>query len=352
MIELLKVLSKEKASDLHIKAGNKPFLRIDGELVPIEGAKTITKEDIKKLGIELMNDKQINEFERSKEVDFAVQGKKTERFRVNIFKEKGNTSIVIRRIGLEDLSFDELNLPEVLKKLSDLPRGLILVTGTAGSGKTTTIAAMLDYINETRRSNIITIEDPIEILHTDKQSIISQRELGIDTNTYAQALRHVVRQDPDVIFIGEIRDRETIDSALKSSELGNLVFSTLHTIDATETINRVIDMYPAHQQKQIRIILASALAAVVSLRLLPKVDGGLIPAVEILVMNNTVKKYLLNPDETYLMRKAMEDGEYYGMTTFDKSLIELLKKNKISKDNALSATPDKHDFEIKIAHSK
>lgn len=349
MKELLKVLSAEKASDLHIKVGNIPYVRVDGKLKPIKGTKPLTPAQIKALAEKIMTPALSKEFERFKEVDFAIQGEETERFRVNIFQEKGNTSIVIRRVSLEHPSVEELNLPLVLKELADLPRGLVLVTGTAGSGKTTAISAMIHHINSTREANIITIEDPVEILHTDIKSLISQRELGIDTTTYAYALRHIVRQDPDVIFIGEIRDRETIDSAMKASELGNLVFSTLHTIDATETINRIIDLYPPHQQKHVRILLASTLAGVVSLRLLPMLGGGSIPAVEVLVVTNTVKQYILNPEETHLIRKVMDEGEYYGMQTFDKSLLDLLKGKKIDKDQALSATANKHDFELKLA---
>lgn len=348
MKKYLDILSEKHASDLHIKVGNVPYLRIDGKLVPMEGEEPLTKEEVISLAEKVMNSRQQQEFERFKGTDFAIQGEATDRFRVNIFIEKGNVSIAARRVSLEHPSIEELNLPPVLKELADLPRGLVLVTGTAGSGKTTAISAMLHHINTTRAENIITVEDPIEILHTDIKSLIRQRELGTDTTTYAYALRHIVRQDPDVIFIGEIRDRDTIDSAMKSTELGNLVFSTIHTIDAVETVNRIIDLYPPHQQKQIRIMLSSALAGIISLRLLPMIGGGLIPAVEVLINNSTVKQYILKPEETYLIRKAMEEGEYYGMQTFDKSLIKLLKEKKISKDDALGATANTHDFKLKL----
>lgn len=351
MLELLKILSDKKASDLHIKAGNVPHLRIDGRLVPIEGKNPLTKEETLALAKSIMNESQVKEFVKRKGVDFALPGENTERFRVNVYQEKGNISIAIRRISLEHPTLKELNLPEVLKTLADRPRGLVLVTGTAGSGKTTALSSMIHHINTTRAENIITIEDPIEVLHPDIKSLISQRELGIDATTYAEALRHVVRQDPDVIFIGEIRDIETIDSAMKSAEVGNLVFSTLHTIDATETINRIIDLYPPHQQTQVRIMLASTLAGIVSLRLLPKIGGGVIPAVEVLVVTETVRQYILKPQETYLIKKAIEEGEYYGMQTFDKCLINLLSENLIEKEVALNATGNAHDFQLRLAQS-
>jgi twitching motility protein PilT len=351
MEELLRILSEKKGSDLHVKVGNVPHVRIDGCLTPI-GSNILTKQETTAMARSIMNESQIKEFEKYRGVDFAIPGKNTERFRVNIYQEKGNIGIVIRRVSLEHPTIEELNLPPIVKQLADLKRGLVLVTGTAGSGKTTTLAAMIHHINSTRAENIITVEDPIEILHPDIKSLISQRELGIDTTTYESALKQVVRQDPDVIFIGEIRDRETIDSAMKSAELGNLVFSTIHTIDATETVHRVIDLYPPHQQNLVRIMLASSLAGIISLRLLPKKGGGIVPAVEVLVVTETVKQCILKPEETYLIKKAMEEGDYYGMQTFEKCLINLIGKDLIDKEKAKEAVSNIHDFELMLSQTE
>jgi twitching motility protein PilT len=222
------------------------------------------------------------------------------------------------------------------------------VTGTAGSGKTTTLAAMIDHINDTRDGHIVTIEDPIEVLHQDKKCIVNQREIGIDTESYADALRHVVRQDPDVILIGEMRDHETVSAALTAAEIGNLVFSTLHTIDATETINRIIDFFPPYQQKQIRLMLASTLKGIISMRLIPSINGGLVPAVEVLVMTGTIREYILDAEQTYKIRDAMDEGDYYGMQTFDQSLLTLYQDGKITIDDAMSMAANAHDFKIKL----
>ena len=233
-------------------------------------------------------------------------------------------------------------------RLADEPRGLVLVTGTAGSGKTTTLASMIDHINSTREGHIVTIEDPIEVMHEDKRCIVNQREIGIDTESYAEALRHVVRQDPDVILIGEMRDYDTVSAALTAAEIGNLVFSTLHTIDATETINRIIDFFPPHQQQQVRLMIGATLKGIVSLRLIPSIQGGLVPAVEVLVMTGTVREYIIDPDKTYLIRDAMEEGMYYGMQTFDQSLLRLYQDGKITLDDAISMAHNAHDFKIKV----
>ena len=222
------------------------------------------------------------------------------------------------------------------------------MTGTAGSGKTTTLAAMIDHINSTREGHIVTIEDPIEVLHQDKKCIVNQREIGIDTDSYEDALRHVVRQDPDVILIGEMRDHETVSAALTAAEIGNLVLSTLHTIDATETINRVIDFFPPYQQKQVRLMLAATLRGIVSLRLIPSMQGGLVPAVEVLVMTGSIREYITDPDKTYLIRDAIEEGDYYGMVTFDQSLLCLYQNRKITLDDAISMAHNAHDFKIKV----
>jgi twitching motility protein PilT len=270
------------------------------------------------------------------------------RFRVNVFRQRGSVGMALRRVNTERSTIEALGLPQVVLSLADEPRGLVLVTGTAGSGKTTTLAAMVDHINRTREGHIITVEDPIEVLHKDIKCIVNQREIGIDTDGYADALRHVVRQDPDVILIGEMRDHETVSAALTAAEIGNLVFSTLHTVDATETINRIIDFFPPHQQKQVRIMLASTLRGIISMRLLPAINGGLVPAVEVLVATGTIKEYILDEDKTYLIRDAISEGEYYGMQTFDQSLITHYQAGRITLDDALMMAANAHDFKIKL----
>lgn len=345
--ELITELINNKGSDLHVKVGNQPFIRIDGTVKKLEKYPPLSNGDVDKLASELMHEENKKRFAEKKEVDFAITFGK-ERLRLNIFKEKSQTSIVARRLSMQFKNFEQLNLPPVLAKLSDAPRGLVLVTGIAGSGKTTTIAAMISWINNNKPANIITIEDPIEFVFEDNKSIIRQRELGSDTETYSQALKHIVRQDPDVIFIGEIRDTETMDSAMKAAELGNLVFSTLHTVNATETINRIIDLYPPHQQGQARILLASALIGIISLRLLPKKGGGRIPAVEVMYNTSTTKQYILDPKETYKIKEAIVGGDYYGMQTFDQSLVRLIQKDLIDVDTAKQTTESQQDLQLAL----
>jgi twitching motility protein PilT len=295
-----------------------------------------------------MDERQVQTFENHSEVDFAYSLSGVGRFRVNVFHQRGSVAMTLRRVSTERSSFEELGLPPVVRQLADEPRGLVLVTGTAGSGKTTTLAAMIDHINSSREGHIVTIEDPIEVLHQDKRCIVNQREIGIDTESYADALRHVVRQDPDVILIGEMRDHETVSAALTAAEIGNLVFSTLHTIDATETINRIIDFFPPYQQKQIRLMLASTLRGIISMRLIPSINGGLVPAVEVLVMTGTVREYVIDPEQTYKIRDAMDEGEYYGMQTFDQSLLTLYRDGRITLDDAMAMAYNAHDFKIKV----
>ncbi|TET53399.1 MAG: PilT/PilU family type 4a pilus ATPase [Actinobacteria bacterium] len=345
--ELLVQLSKNKASDLHIKVDNKPFIRVDGMIKQLTKYPVLANGDVDKLANELMSEKNKKRFKEHREVDFAISAN-GERFRLNIFTEKDHTSIVARHLTMQKRTFKDLNLPPVLEKFADAPRGLVLVTGIAGSGKTTTISAMIDWINNNKPANIITVEDPIEYIYEDRKSIIRQRELGADTETYSKALKHIVRQDPDVIFIGEIRDHETMDSAMKATELGNLVFSTLHTINATETVNRIIDLYPPHQQGMARIILSSALQAIVSLRLLPKKGGGRIPAVEVFYNTSTTKEYILDPKETYLIKKSIREGDYYGMQSFDQSLVQLIKKGHIDVDTAKQTTESQQDLQLAL----
>lgn len=345
--DMVTELIQNKGSDLHIKVGNHPFIRIDGAVKKLEKFPVLSNSDVDRLASELMHEETKKRFSEKKEVDFAISLNNV-RLRLNIFKEKSHTSIVARHLTMESRTFEQLNLPSVLEKFADAPRGLVLVTGIAGSGKTTTISAMINWINNNKQTNIITVEDPIEIVFMDNKSIIRQRELGSDTETYAQALKHIVRQDPDVIFIGEIRDPETMDSAMKAAELGNLVFSTLHTVNATETVNRIIDLYPPYQQGQARILLASALLGVVSLRLLPKKNGGRIPAVEVLYNTSTAKQYILDPKQSFKIKEVIVDGEYYGMQTFDQSLVKLIQKGFINTATAKQTTESQQDLQLAL----
>ncbi len=322
-------------------------MRVHGELVLMQ-APPLSAQDTERLALSIMNEKQKDRFMNRAEVDFAYSLSGVGRFRVNIYRQRGSVSINMRRVTIDRPTVEELSLPAVVKTLADEQRGLVLVTGTAGSGKTTTLAAMIDHINHTRKCHIVTIEDPIEVLHQDVKSIISQREIGIDTDSYATALRHVVRQDPDVILIGEMRDPETVEAAMTAAEIGNLVFSTIHTIDAMETINRIIDFFPPHQQKQIRLQMASVLVGIISLRLLPRTTGGRVPAVEVMVNTATIKEFITNPDETSKIKDAVEQGDYYGMQSFDQSLLALYKDGQISLEDAVAMAANPHDFRLKV----
>ena len=345
---LLKLMKDKSASDLHIKAGSPPAIRLHARLVVLRELPSLTPEQTRLLALGIMDERQRTNFANSNEADFAYSLKGVGRFRVNVFHQRGSVGMTLRRVATERVGIEQLGLPPVIRRLADEPRGLILVTGTAGSGKTTTLAAMIDHINDSRDGHIVTIEDPIEVLHRDKRCIVNQREIGIDTDSYAEALRHVVRQDPDVILIGEMRDFDTVSAAMTAAEIGNLVLSTLHTIDATETINRIIDFFPPHQHVQVRLMLGSTLKGIISLRLIPSIQGGLVPAVEVLVMTGTVREYIQDPEKTYLIRDAMEEGGYYGMQTFDQSLLRLYQDRKITLDDAIAMAHNAHDFKIKI----
>ncbi len=346
---LLEKMMKVNASDLHLKAGAPPVLRIDGRLV-IEKSESLTPEILKTMAYQIMTPSQQQTFERMKEMDFAIGVRGVGRFRVNIFLQRGSIAIAMRAIPISVKRVDELNLPTTLKELSLKPRGLILCTGTTGSGKSTTLAAMIEHINENVSRHIITIEDPIEYLFRDNLSVINQREVLMDTISFSIALRHILRQDPDVILIGEIRDRETMDVALKAADTGHLVMSTLHTLNSTETINRIISFYPPHQHQHIRVLLAATLVGVVSLRLLPRADGkGRIPAVEILISTPTIKEYLLDPVKTLLIQSAIEEGYgQYGMQTFDQSIFRLYKDGLISYDDAIQAVSNPDEFKLRL----
>ncbi|HEY5541202.1 MAG TPA: PilT/PilU family type 4a pilus ATPase [Coriobacteriia bacterium] len=345
---LLRIMTERGSSDLHVKVGNSPAIRLNGRLVVLHELPILSADDAHTLAMGMMNDAQRAAFDGSNEADFAYSLNGVGRFRVNVFHQRGSVGMTLRRVATERASVEELGLPPIIRQLADETRGLILVTGTAGSGKTTTLASMIDHINSTREGHIVTIEDPIEVLHKDKKCIVNQREIGIDTDSYEEALRHIVRQDPDVILIGEMRDHETVSAALTAAEIGNLVLSTLHTIDATETINRIIDFFPPHQQKQIRLMLATTLRGIVSLRLIPSMQGGLVPAVEVLVMTGLIREYITDADKTYLIRDAIEGGQYDGMVTFDQSLMSLYQNRKITLDDAIAMAHNAHDFKIKV----
>ena len=345
--DLLSDMMARNASDLHIKAGSPPVIRVDGELLLLDEP-PLTPEDTKDVAASIMTDKQIRRFSEHNEIDFAYSAPTLGRFRVNVFRQRGSISVAMRQVTTRIPSFEELHLPEIIKRLALEPRGLVLVTGTTGSGKTTTLAAMIDHINNTMRRHIVTVEDPIEVLHKDKKSIINQREIGLDTDSYASALKYVLRQDPDDILIGEMRDPETVAAALTAAQTGHFVMSTLHTIDATETINRVIDFYPPYQQQQARIMLAATLRGIISMRLLPAVGGGLVPAVEALVMTGTIREYILDPEQTHKIRDAMNEGEYYGMQTFDQSLYFLLGQGLITEDEALLWATNVGEFKLRL----
>ncbi len=345
---LLKLMTEKGSSDLHVKVGSPPAIRLNGKLIVLRELQPLNSEQTRILALGIMDDRQKVSFENHREIDFAYSLSGVGRFRVNVFHQRGSVGMTLRRVATDRSSIEDLGLPAVVRRLADESRGLVLVTGTAGSGKTTTLAAMIDHINGSREGHIVTIEDPIEVLHADKKCIVNQREIGIDTDSYADALRHVVRQDPDVILIGEMRDHETVSAALTAAEIGNLVFSTLHTIDATETISRIIDFFPPYQQKQIRLMLSSTLKGIVSLRLIPSINGGLVPAVEVMVMTGTIREYINDADKTYMIRDAMEEGEYYGMQTFDQSLLSLYQERQITLDDAIAMAANAHDFKIKI----
>jgi twitching motility protein PilT len=345
---LLAMMAERGCSDLHLKAGSPPAVRTDGRLTLLRDLPAFTADEMTVLGREMLEARNLPAFDAGADVDFAYELAGVGRFRVNLFRQRGTVSLTARRVSSLRLSFEDLGLPPVVRRLADERRGLVLVTGTAGSGKTTTLATMIDYINRTRDGHIITIEDPIEVVHEDIGCVIDQREIGIDTPDYGDALRHVVRQDPNVILIGEMRDPETVSTALTAAEIGNLVLSTLHTIDATETINRVIDFYPPYQQRQARIMLGATLRGIISMRLIPAVGGGLVPAIEALVMTGTIREYILDPEQTFKIRDAMSEGEYYGMQNFDQSLVSLVQAGRITIEDALATSPNAHDFRIKL----
>jgi twitching motility protein PilT len=346
---VLQQMVQQNASDLHFKVGRPPTMRIDGELRPLELA-PLKPEDLRSVGDQILPPKQRREFETEKEADFAIGVPGIGRFRVNMYQQRGSIAYAFRAIAFQALTIKELNLPPVLEEIALKPRGLVLVTGITGSGKSTALASMVQFINENRRANIITIEDPIEFLHRDNQCNINQREVGTDTGSFGQALRRVLRQDPDIIMIGEIRDLETLEIALKAADTGHLVFSTLHTTDATQTINRVMSFYPPHEQADVRFTLASALQAIVSLRLAPRSDRpGRIPACEVLINTATVRDQIRDLDKSLNIPGLIRDGTVqYGMQSFDQSLMNWYSKGVISYESALFYATSPSEFALKV----
>jgi twitching motility protein PilT len=348
--DLLKIAVESSASDLHLKVGSLPMMRVRGALVPASTAKKLDHEDLVAMTAAVMSTALRQKFKETQEVDLAYSVPGLGRFRCNIFQQRGTVGMVLRVIPMQIRSIDELGLPQVLKKIADEERGLVLVTGTTGSGKSTTLAALIDHINRTRSTHVMTVEDPIEFLHRDNKSMVNQREVSVDTRSFAQALRSALRQDPDVILVGEMRDFETIETALLAAETGHLVFSTLHTFDATETINRIISVFPPHQQKQIRLQLASVLRAVISQRLMPRADGkGRAPAVEVMISTPFIRDCIVDKEKTHLIPGAIAAGtSQYGMQTFDQSIFGLYQQGFVSYDEALRWATNVDEFKLKV----
>jgi twitching motility protein PilT len=346
--QLLRQAVDGGASDVHIKVGSPPYVRVDGRLIKT-GFDTVSPAETERVAFAIMPKQRAEEFIAIGEADFAYSVAGLGRFRVNVMRQRGSVGLVLRRVQQSIPSFEELGLPPAVRRLAENPRGLVLVTGPTGSGKTTTLACMIDHINTTMSRHIVTVEDPIEVLHSDKESIVNQREIGTDTVDFASALKRVLRQDPDVILVGEMRDTETVKTALSAAETGHLVFSTLHTISATETINRVIDFFPPHEQKQVRMSMAGSLRGIVSQRLVERRDAqGRLPAVEVLVSTGRVFDKVVNADETHEIEQIIAEGEYYGMQTFDQSLLSLYKRGAIDLREALSASSRPHDLRLMI----
>ena len=348
--EILKIALKGGASDIHVKAGLPPMFRLDGALVPLKNGERMMPEEIQKMSVSIMNPLQKERFEETREVDLAYGIPGLGRFRVNVFQQRGSLGIVFRVIPFGVKSIEDLHLPKIIENISMENRGLTLVTGTTGSGKSTTLAAMIEFINANRTCHIMTIEDPIEFLIRDRRSIVNQREIGVDTQSFSLALRAALRQDPVVILVGEMRDFETIETAITAAETGHLVMSTLHTLDATETINRIISVFPPYQQKQIRLQLSSILKAVISQRLVPRADGkGRVPALEVLVSTARVRECIADKDRTKELNDAISKGySTYGMQSFDQSLMQLVKQDLVTYEEALKHVSNPDDFALRF----
>src|SRR5579885_1218251 len=348
--DLLRIAMDRKASDLHLKVGNFPHIRVDGELVPLSEQSRTSAEDMLNMAFSMMSNRQKQKFKETAELDMAYGVAGLGRFRVNVFQQRGNVGLVLRVIPTKIRVLDELYLPKVIEKICDEARGLVLVTGVTGSGKSTTLAAMIDRVNSLRPEHIITIEDPIEFLHRDKRGFVNQREVEVDTPSFASALRASLRQDPDVILVGEMRDLETIQTALHAAETGHMVFSTLHTLDAIETINRIIAVFPPPEQKQIRMQLAAVLRAIISQRLVRRCDAeGRVPAVEVAINTAFIRECILVPEKTRSIRDAIAAGtSQYGMQTFDQSLWDLFQAGLVNYETALENASNADDFKLRM----
>ncbi|HEV7493305.1 type IV pilus twitching motility protein PilT [Baekduia sp.] len=340
-------------SDLHLKVPSQPLCRVDGDLVPIPGAEPLAAEDTDGAVRLMLGDDSVklNEFDSDGEVDFAYAVAGLARFRVNAFRQRGSVSIVMRAIPYGIKTIEELDLPPVIRDLAEEERGIVLLTGTTGSGKSTTLASMIDHINSTKARHVVTVEDPIEFLHVDKRSVINQREIGMDTKDFKAALRRVLRQDPDVILIGEMRDPETVWAALSAAETGHLVLSTLHTMGAVETITRIIDFFPPFQQQQVRMSVATSLKGIISQRLIERSDHqGRIPAMEVLVNTGRVFDKIADGEATHELDEIIADGEFYGMQTFDQALRNLYEQGIVTRRDALATATNSHDLRLKLDH--
>jgi twitching motility protein PilT len=348
--DLLTAAVEHGASDLHLKAGSTPMIRVAGALTPLPGLRRLTHEDTVAMAASVMTGPMQERFTESQEIDLAYSVPGLGRFRCSVFQQRSTVGLVLRVIPVHARSIDELSLPPVLSRIAEEERGLVLVTGTTGSGKSTTLASMVNHINHQRCVHIMTVEDPIEFLHRDQRSVINQREVATDTRGFAHAMRSALRQDPDVILVGEMRDFETVETALLAAETGHLVMSTLHTLDATETINRIIAVFPPHQQKQIRLQLAAVLKAVISQRLVPKADGrGRVPAVEVLISTAFIRDCIVDKEKTHLIQSAIAAGtSQYGMQTFDQSLLGLLRRDLITYAEALRWATNPDEFKLRV----
>ena len=348
--DLLKIAVASGASDLHLKVGSYPMMRLNGTLAVASEHKRLERTDTESMAASLFSPDHLEKFRATQEVDLAYSVSNLGRFRCNVYQQRGSVALVLRVIPTRVKPIDELGLPSVLKRISSEERGLVLVTGTTGSGKSTTLAAMIDYINTSRAANIITVEDPIEYLHRDHHSLVSQREVSVDTKSFAASLRSALRQDPDVILVGEMRDFETVETALLAAETGHLVFSTLHTLDATETINRIITVFPPHQQRQVRLQLAAVLKAAVSQRLLPRADGlGRVAAVEVMVSTPFIRDCIIDKDKTSQIHQAIAAGtSQYGMQTFDQSIFSLYQQGFVTLEEAMRWASNVDEFKLKV----
>jgi twitching motility protein PilT len=349
--QALRYVVDREGSDLHVKVDSPPMARIHGALRPIDGSEPLTAQETEAALEHILKDQGLlQEFATDGEADFSYELSGLSRFRVNAFRQRGWVSIACRAIPFQVRTIDDLGLPEVIRRLAEEPRGIVLLTGTTGSGKSTTLAAMIDHINSTRARHVVTLEDPIEYLHRDKLSIINQREVGQDTESFARAMRRVLRQDPDVILIGEMRDEETVRTALAAAETGHLVLSTLHTLDASETINRIIDFFPPHLQQQARVMLAATLRGAVSQRLVPRLGGdGRVAVSEVMVVTGRVQDLILNPQETGRITEVISEGAYYGMQTFDQALLKHVVEGNIAEETAFEVASSTHDFKLMLA---